>query len=614
MRHGASLLSSLEGMSRPAYRIAYELTQNSRSGLTVRFLSKKLELPEEEIEYLIDVNHRLLFIDLTKVKLVPEGFNAIKRITAGLENLGDVPSLFRSVKAVGPHEFRRVEEQIGLEEPVTKKTAAEALLERYYRHPDSVVTYVATRGFSETAREVFDILWQSKSGVMPVSQIRIAHDRVDDFAVEQALWELFSGFALFEMFRFDAEDRLVRNAGLLSEIRQYREHRQKLGKSKVKLKTSRRKPDTAENRELDFSDRICRLIAAVAARPARLRSDGELFREDRRRLAEICPEEADPSLNTCLWVAEGTGWLARVDNTLRAGELEALIDLDRISRHQLLTDWVLSKGDSASARGLMAGLLDEIRTGAWYPVMDFIHYAAHVSAEHEQPVLKPAGARYEYLSPSTSGRTESRLARALEEAFLWLGIIERGELDGEALFTVTLLGEALLRADDSLLEEMRKQYPPRQGEFIVQPNFDIVVPTQDMDPLLTVPLDQFAERTSTGQATVYRVSKDTFTQALQEGHEAARFVAFLIAHNRGDALPANVTTTLEDWRGGIKRVRLRTVHVIECDDPLVMADVQHRRRLSKNLNPIDPRHTVAYKGISKAELTKALEKDGFVVE
>ncbi len=61
-------------------------------------------------------------------------------------------------------------------------------------------------------------------------------------------------------------------------------------------------------------------------------------------------------------------------------------------------------------------------------------------------------------------------------------------------------------------------------------------------------------------------------------------------------------------------MRLRTVHVIDCDDPLVMADVQHRRRLSKNLNPIDPRHTVAYKGISKAELTKALEKDGFVVE
>lgn len=614
MRHGVSLLSSLEGMSRPAYRIAYELTQNSRSGLTVRFLSKKLELPEEEVEYLIDVNHRLLFIDITKVKLVPEGHSALKRITAGLENHGDVPSLFRSMKAVGPHEFRRVEEQIGLEEPVTKKTAAEALLERYYRHPDSVVTYVATRGFSETAREVFDLLWQSKNGVMPVSQIRVAYGRGDDFAVEQALWELFSGYALFEMFRFDVEDRLVRSAGLLSEVRQYREHLLKQRKRKVKLKVHRRKPAAPEDRGLDFSDGICQLVAAVAAKPARLRSDGELFREDRRRLADICPEEAEPSLNTCLWVAEGIGWLARVDNTLRAGALESLVDLDRVSRHRLLADWMLSKGDSASARGLMTGLLDDLRTGSWYPVMDFIHYAAHASAEHEQPVLKPVGARYEYLSPSTSGRTESRLARALEEAFFWLGIIARADHEGESLFAVTPLGEALLRGDEKLLDETRKQYPPRQGEFIVQPNFDIVVPTQDMDPLLTVPLDQFAERTSTGQATVYRVTKETFTQALQDGHDAARFVAFLLAHNREDSLPANVTTTLEDWRGGIKRVKLRTLHVIESEDSLVMADVQHRRRLAKYLQHIDPKHVVAYKGISKAELTKMLEKDGFVVE
>ncbi|NIA15596.1 MAG: hypothetical protein GWP08_16155, partial [Nitrospiraceae bacterium] len=58
MRHAASLLAAMEGISRPAFRIARELANNSRSGLTVRFLSKKLEIPEEEVEYLVDVNHR----------------------------------------------------------------------------------------------------------------------------------------------------------------------------------------------------------------------------------------------------------------------------------------------------------------------------------------------------------------------------------------------------------------------------------------------------------------------------------------------------------------------------------------------------------------------------
>ena len=110
MRHGASLIAALEGLSRPAFRIAKELTLNSRSGLTVRFLSKKLELPEEEIDYIIDVNHRVFFTDITKVKLVAEGVSAVKRISDGLENLGDVPSMFNLIKGLGPHEFRRLEE------------------------------------------------------------------------------------------------------------------------------------------------------------------------------------------------------------------------------------------------------------------------------------------------------------------------------------------------------------------------------------------------------------------------------------------------------------------------------------------------------------------------
>ena len=222
MRHAASMVAAMEGISRPAFRIARELANNSRSGLTVRFLSKKLDIPEEEVEYLIDVNHKFLFTDLTKIKVVVEGLNAVARIAIGLENHGDIPSLFRYVKLLGPQEFRHLEEFLGLESPCTKKEFVESLIDRAYEHPDSVITYVATGGFSNTAREVFDLVWNSREGVMPVSKIRAAHGG-SEYEVEQAMWELFRGMALFEMFRFDAEDRLVRVAGLLSEIRQCRE-------------------------------------------------------------------------------------------------------------------------------------------------------------------------------------------------------------------------------------------------------------------------------------------------------------------------------------------------------------------------------------------------------
>jgi hypothetical protein len=609
MRHGASLIMALEGLSKPAYQIARELIVNSRSGLTVRFLSKKLELPEEEVEYVIDVNHKLFFTDLTKVKLVAEGATAVKRISDGLENRGDIPSLFNGVKALNPHEFRRLEDQIGIEKPGGKKAAAEELIARSYARPDSIIDYVATRGFSARAQEVFDYLWQYDGGVAPVAAIRSGLEH-SDYEVEQALLELFHGFALFEMFRFDSEERLVRVAGLLSELRQWREVSAAQKRKDPTLKACRAKPAIVDSRGLDFSERICKLVASIAAKPARLRGDGDLFREDRRRLGEVCSEEDDPSLQTCLWVAQGVGWIARVDNELRAGELEALIEMDRIERHRIIFDWLTNAGNESASKRVLGGLLDEIKIEAWYPITNFVDHAMRLGSETEQPQLKNAGGHWHYVSPAAAS-SERGLARSLEETFLWLGIVDRADVDGRGLFSVSALGEAFLRGGKT--DRLKKSYAEKETKIVVQPNFDIVVPTHDVDPLLTVPLDQFCVRGSTGSATVYTLSKGSFTKAVQEGHDGDGFIQFLLDHNRSDTLPANVMTTLDDWRGGMKRVRLRTLHILESDDPLVMADLLHRRRFNKHFESVDPRKVVAFKKITRGELAKELEKEGFVV-
>jgi len=173
------------------------------------------------------------------------------------------------------------------------------------------------------------------------------------------------------------------------------------------------------------------------------------------------------------------------------------------------------------------------------------------------------------------------------------------------------LGWKLLAKEE--LDPLRSDYAKADREIIVQPNFDIVVPTQDMDTLLTVPLDQFALRQSTGQATVYLLSKESFTQALQEGHDGDAFIDFLLMYNREKSLPRNVMMTLEDWRGGLRRVKFKTISVIEIDDHLVMADLQHRRKFKKFLTPINENQYIQYEDDS-TELIKLLEKEGFIVE
>lgn len=222
------------------------------------------------------------------------------------------------------------------------------------------------------------------------------------------------------------------------------------------------------------------------------------------------------------------------------------------------------------------------------------------------------GRHWQYVSPGASAHSERSVVRAFEETLLWLGMVDRAEDNGDSLFRLTELGVGLLAETTPL--HLAAAFPKHKAEIVVQPNFDIVVPGQDMDPLLTVPLDQFAERASTGKATVYHLSKESFTRAIQEGHDGDAFVQYLLAHNRGDRFPSNVMTTLEDWRGGIKRVRLRTVQVLECEDALIMADLLHRRKFKKLFSPIDPNKVTAYTRISKAELIKQLEKDGFIVD
>lgn len=611
MRHSASMIRDIEGINRAVYLIARELSQNSRSGLTVRFLAKKLELPQEEIEYLVDINHKLLYTDITKIKLPAEGLTAIKRIADGLENLGDIPSLHKYIKGLSSQNFRLLEEHLHITDLGSKKAVGEYILSEFYNHPDAIVEYVATHNFSDTAREVFDIIWQSKGGVMPIAKIRVAYDGTD-YQVEQGLAELFRGMALFEMFRFDSEDRLSRVAGILTEIRQWREADKKAHGKKIVLKTHKKVLGDIHARGLDMTETLCHLVSTIAAKPVRLRGDGDLFREDLRRLSDTVQDDSEPSLSTCLWAAEGVGWLVRNGNELCTGELEALIEKDFFQRHTHLFDWMVTAGNEGLVKRLMAELIGDMKPGAWYVMEDFVEFALRAHSQNEPSTLKNTGGVYSFVNPVAAGNLEKNLARALEETFYWLGVVEHVSDGVENYIRISDLGRSLLTGENK--DSLQLQFKKHSREIIVQPNFDIVVPTQDMDALLTVPLDQFALRQSTGKATVYLLTKESFTQALQDGHDGDAFVEFLLAHNKGGTLPPNVMTTLDDWRGGLRRVRFRTVEILESDDPLVMADLQHRRKFKKFLEPIDPHKTTAFKDSDRDEFIKQLEKDGFIID
>ncbi|MFA7692787.1 MAG: hypothetical protein GX117_12740 [Candidatus Hydrogenedentes bacterium] len=611
MRHRASLLASLEGMSHAAFLISKELSQNSRGGLTPRFLSKKLELSIEEIEYLVDVNPKLLYTDLTRIRLVREGFDVVKRILKGLESHGDVSAFRRHVRSMPDLELQHLESRLDLDADLSKKDLVEEVLQRLYRHPDSVVHYMARADFSARARDIFDILWQSKDGILTISQL-YTQSRYSEYETENALTELFDGCTCFELFRFDNEQRLVRAVALLKEIRDYyRQKKDQQAQESLTVLKARTAVDTISSQELSFSETICRLAAAIAFRPVRLRNDGELFREDRRRLESICTNDEEPSLNTCLWVAEGLQWIVRVDNELRVGDLDSVINASRPDRHKLVFDWLMSGKDTASAKTIVENMLDELPCGSWFSIREYIAYARKASGRSFLPSLKMAGTHYEYSFSSADNQFDIKLSRILEESFLWLGVINHGYDGGSSCFQITELGHALLTG--GFTAELCARYPSWANDILVQPNFEIIADVQHIDPLLTTPLDAFALRVSDHPLLVYRLDRDSFLAAMQRGHSAEQFITFLMNHNRGE-LPENVLITLRDWCGMAKQLRLRTYHVIESEDPLVIAEIEHHRQWREHVQPIDPHHVLRYQGLTRAEIKAALEKEGYIVD
>ena len=296
-----------------------------------------------------------------------------------------------------------------------------------------------------------------------------------EYDIEQAMWELFQGCACFELFRFDAENRLMRVASLLKEIRDFKKSNKPVSGERItKPKPVKGEIETISSKELGFSETICRLTAAIAARPARLRNDGELFLEDKRRLDKICDD--DSLLGTYLWVAEGLGWIGRVDSTLRAGALEEIAGMSRLKRHRLVCNWLMGQETDSKTRMLLETAFEEMKTGSWYQVMDFLGYAKTITDQSDAPELKRVGAHSEYIAPSTSGKVETRLARVLEETYFWSGIIDRGHKDGEPCFRISALGDATLREAEPAT--LTQRYPEHKGSFVVQPNYEIVARCQ----------------------------------------------------------------------------------------------------------------------------------------
>jgi hypothetical protein len=150
----------------------------------------------------------------------------------------------------------------------------------------------------------------------------------------------------------------------------------------------------------------------------------------------------------------------------------------------------------------------------------------------------------------------------------WLGVIEFNQ---QSQYRLSAIGRALLAGVADLPDS-----PP--VPIVVQPNFEVVF-VRDCSLYAYFQVQRIADLVSAGsEATIMKLTKRRMHAAFERGVALAE-IQRLLEEQSGKPLPQNVAKTLQDWAEGFGKLTMRAVALLEADDPALLAQVCHDKRL-----------------------------------
>ncbi len=208
-------------------------------------------------------------------------------------------------------------------------------------------------------------------------------------------------------------------------------------------------------------------------------------------------------------------------------------------------------------------------------------------------------------------RVEGGLARAVvTQALLYLGLVDLGlDSRGQPVsFRLTQLGRYVLLNEP--WESTEETAVHQKAALIVQPNFELVVPSASSSLPLISQLEAFADRKVLDRAAIYTLTRASVVRGLDAGLQGPSIIRIL-EEASGNPLPQNVAYSIEDWIRLYERVHLRQEAILlEADSEEQMqawlADKAIARHLGEQVSP-----TAALVPRSRLnKLRQAIEKIG----
>lgn len=146
-----------------------------------------------------------------------------------------------------------------------------------------------------------------------------------------------------------------------------------------------------------------------------------------------------------------------------------------------------------------------------------------------------------------------------------------------SFFRITDLGAYLFGITDVYEEKTTAGLSGGDNGFIVQPNFDIVIPNGSERMRHELFFDRFADKTTDdGEVSVYKLNFKGMVKAVNIGINIDEIGEYCETFSNVP-VPDNVKTALGEWEAQSGRIRIRTVTVIESDDALLLEEIKNYR-------------------------------------
>lgn len=142
--------------------------------------------------------------------------------------------------------------------------------------------------------------------------------------------------------------------------------------------------------------------------------------------------------------------------------------------------------------------------------------------------------------------------------------------------------------------------------FVVQPNYDIVVANGSMKHSHVLFFDRFADKQSEDMVVVYKLTFKSMVNALDNGISIKEIIEYLKEYCNKE-IPENVLLTLQDWERESKRIRIRTVTIVETDDKYLLEELMSYKTIKSNILKELP-YTFEIDGKSVNKVKREIEK------